>query len=411
MEPLKFEYVPIDSLTPYEKNARKHGDFDVSIIKKSIETFGFNDPIGVWGDKNIIVEGHGRLLAAKELGMTEVPVIRLDHLNDEQRKMYALEHNRSAEMSTWDVDTLLEELENLKDFDLEALGFEEFLLEPEEPIEAHDDDFDEDDYMPEVAVAEVGDVYILGRHRLVCGDCKNAELVDKLIDRADIDFVITDPPYGINYTANGTREGIENDALPDDVFNDLIEKSYKNMYDHMKLGANIFVFHSDSKEPIFRGKFEEVGFKYHQTWQWVKQSLVLGHGWAHYQNEPILVGWKEGAAHFVTGRRDLSTVLKFDRPTTSKEHPTMKPLDLLGYLINEGSKRGNNCLDLFGGSGSTLIACEQLDRTCYTMEIDPKYADVIVKRYVHYTGSTKDCYLIRDGKQLPLPQVIELLLN
>lgn len=408
---LEFEYLPIDSLTPYEKNARKHGEFDVTIIKKSIEEFGFNDPIGIWGEKNIIVEGHGRLLAAKELGMTEVPVIRLDHLNDQQRKMYALEHNRSAEMSTWDLDTLIEELDDLKEFDLSGLGFEEFLLEPEEEGETHDDDFNEDEFIPEKACSQTGDIYVLGKHRLMCGDSRSEEMVKALVEENEIDFVITDPPYGVAYDANGTREGIENDALPADVFDDLILKSYQNMYSCMKPGANIFVFHSDSKEPVFRGRFEDVGFKYHQTWQWVKQSLVLGHGWAHYQNEPILVGWKDGAAHFVTGRRDLSTVLKFDRPTTSKEHPTMKPLDLLGFLMKEGSKKGDKCLDLFGGSGSTLITCEQLDRVCFTMELDPKYADVIVKRFIRYNGSSEGCYLIRNGNKLDLPQDFTSLLD
>ena len=408
---LEFEYLPVDSLKVYEKNARKHSDFDINIIKKSIEEFGFNDPIGIWGKENIIVEGHGRLQAAIELGMTEVPVIRLDHLTDEQRKMYALEHNRSAEMSTWDMENLMSELEELSNFDLDGLGFAEFFIEDEEPIEAHDDDFNEDDFMPEKPCSELGDIYVLGNHRLMCGDSKNSEMVNKLVEDREIDFVITDPPYNVDYNANGTREGIENDSLPDDVFIELIEGSYKNMYDHMKLGANIFVFHSDSKEPIFRGKFEEVGFKYHQTWQWVKQSLVLGHGWAHYQNEPILVGWKEGAAHYVTGRRDLTTVLKFDRPTVSKEHPTMKPLDLLGYLMNECSKKGDWCLDLFGGSGSTLITCEQLERKCCTMELDPKYVDVIVKRYIRYKGSSDGCYLIRKGNELPLPQDFTSLLD
>ena len=401
---IEFEYLPIDSLKPYERNARKHNDFDVSIIKRSIEQFGFNDPIGIWSDKNIVVEGHGRLLAAKELGMTEVPVIRLDHLSDDQRKMYALEHNRSAEMSTWDLESLMTELDELKDFDLEGLGFGEFLLgNEEEPTEAHDDDFNEDDFIPEKAYSQLGDIYILGEHRVMCGDSRDSEMVNALVEDRVIDFVITDPPYGVAYDANGTREGIENDALPDDVFEDLITKSYENMYVHMKEGANIFVFHSDIKEPVFRGKLEETGFKYHQTWQWVKQSIVLGHGWAHYQNEPILVGWKEGAAHYVTGRRDLSTVLKFDRPTVSKEHPTMKPLDLLGFIMNECSKRGDWCLDLFGGSGSTLITCEQLGRKCCTMELDPKYADVIVKRYIRYMGSAENCYLIRKGNKMDLP--------
>lgn len=407
---LKFGYLPIEELTPYEKNARRHGDFDVGIIKKSIEEFGFNDPIGIWGDKNIIVEGHGRLLAAKELGMKQVPVIRLDHLTDEQRKMYALEHNRSAELSSWDMDTLIEELEGLSDFDLNGLGFEEFLLD-DEIEEVHEDDFNEDDYLPEKACSQLGDIYVLGRHRLMCGDAKNEEMVNALMNDEIADCALTDPPYGVNYDANGTREGIENDALPDDIFYELLLNAQKNMFEHMRDGANIFVFHSDSKEEIFRQTFREAGFKWHQNWQWEKQSIVLGHGWAHYQNEPIIVGWKEGAAHYVTGRRDLSTILKFDRPTVSKEHPTMKPLDLLAYLLKEGSKKDDLCIDFFGGSGSTLITCEQLGRKCYTMELDPKYADVIVKRYIRYMGSSQGCYLIRNGKQLGLPQDFTSLLN
>ena len=410
MEKIKSEYLSIDLITPYTKNARRHNEFDVGIIKKSIEQFGFNDPIGVWGKDNIIVEGHGRFQAAKELGIKEVPVIHLDHLTDEQRKMYALEHNRSAEMSSWDVDMLLSELGELGNFDLEGLGFSEFLIN-EEPEEAHDDDFNEDDYIPEKPCSQIGDIYILGDHRLMCGDAKNEEMVNALVEDREIDFVITDPPYGVAYDANGTREGIENDALTEDVFDELITNAYKNMYDHMKPGANIFVFHSDLKSPIFRGRFEETGFKYHQTWQWVKQSIVLGHGWAHYQNEPILVGWKEGAAHHVSGKRDLSTILKFDRPTVSKEHPTMKPLDLLGFIMNECSERKDWCLDLFGGSGSTLITCEQLGRNCCMMELDPKYADVIVKRYLRYKGSSEGCYLIRSGKRMDLPQDFTSLLD
>lgn len=411
MDKMKIEYLPVESLTPYDKNARKHGDFDVGIIKKSIEQFGFNDPIGIWGDKNIIVEGHGRLQAAKELGMKEVPVIRLDHLTDEQRKMYALEHNRSAEMSSWDIETLMEELDQLSDFDLEGLGFGEFFLTDDDDLEAHDDDFNEDDFIPEVACSQLGDIYVLGRHRVMCGDSTNPEMVNALMDGATADFCLTDPPYNVNYTANGTREGIENDSMSKDDFREFMLAAYTNMYDHLKDGANLFIFHSDSEEINFRVTFEDAGFKWHQNWQWVKQSIVLGHGWAHYQNEPIIVGFKPGAAHYVTGRRDLSTVLNFDRPTKSKEHPTQKPTELLSYLIKEGSKKGDLCIDFFLGSASTLVACEQLERTCYGMELDPKYADVDVKRYLRLKGSDDGCYLLRDGNKLPLPPDLTSVLN
>ena len=402
---LKVVVLSVDELTPYEKNARTHKDFDVSVIKKSIQEFGFNDPIGIWGDKNYIVEGHGRLLAAKELGMKEVPCIRLDHLTDEQRKAYALAHNRSAELSAWDFDTLDEELKALEnEFDLSALGFEEF-LDVEEPTQVGDDDFNEDEYLSETPESKVGDIYVLGNHRVMCGDSTKKEVVAELVNKKQVDFVVTDPPYNVDYvgkTADALK--IQNDKKSDTDFRAFLDKSFANMFLNMKPGANIFVFHADSEEENFRGAFKGAGFKYHQSWIWKKNSIVLGHGWAHYQHEPILVGWKEGAAHYNTGKRDLSTVLEYDRPTRSLEHPTMKPLDLIGYLIQEGSKKGDLCLDLFGGSGSTLIACEQAQRTCYTMEIDPRYADVIVKRYLRYKGTKKDCYLIRDGEKLDLPQ-------
>lgn len=396
--------LPIDSLTPYEKNARQHKAVDVAVIKKSIEEFGMCDPIGIWGDKNIIVEGHGRLLALKELGYTEVPCIRLDHLTDEQRKAYALTHNRSAELSAWDFDILDEELKALEDeFDLDALGFTELL--PEDEPEVTDDDFDEDVFLTETPESKLGDLYILGNHRLICGDSTKRENVDLLMNGEQADFVLTDPPYNVDYvgkTADALK--IQNDKKSDDDFKDFLFKAFHNSLENAKPGANVFVFHSDSQETNFRLALEKAGAKWHQTWQWIKNSIVLGHGWAHYQNEPIWVGWKEGAAHYTTGRRDLSTVLNYDRPTRSLEHPTMKPLDLLGYLIQEGSKKGDLCVDLFGGSGSTLIACEEAGRACYTAEIDPRYADVIVKRYLKWKGTKDGCYLIRDGEKQEIPQ-------
>lgn len=409
---LEIVYLPVDSLTPYDKNARQHKEFDISVIKKSIEEFGFDDPIGVWSDKNIIVEGHGRLLAAKELGMTEVPCIRLDHLTDEQRKAYALTHNRSAELSNWDLDTLDEELKALEaEFDLDALGFAEFKPEEEE-LDVHDDDFNEDDYLTENPESKLGDIYVLGRHRLICGDSTKRENVELLMNGEQADFILTDPPYNVDYVGK-TAEAlkIKNDKKTDTEFFDFLCKAFINMAKVSKPGSNIFVFHSDSQETNFRLALEKAGAKWHQTWQWIKNSIVLGHGWAHYQNEPIWVGWIEGAAHYTTGDRSLSTVLEFDRPTRSLEHPTMKPLDLLGYLIKEGSKKGDLCVDLFGGSGSTLIACEEAGRSCYTAEIDPRYADVIVKRYLRWTGSKNGCYLIRDGEKVDLPQEFDSVLD
>lgn len=405
---LEFEYLPVDQLTPYDKNARKHADFDVAIIKKSIEKFGFNDPIGIWGKANIIVEGHGRLLAAQELGMKEVPVIRLDHLNDQERKMYALEHNRSAEMSTWDMETLMDELSQLTEFDLNELGFSEFLLD-EDDGEAGDDDFNEDDFITEVQASQTGDIFLLGEHRLICGDCTNPELVETLMDGKIADLVLTDPPYNVDYEgSNG--DTIANDNLSETALHDLFINSFSLMFQHSKNGANAFVFHRDI-ETQFQICFKESGFKLAQMWIWRKNSFTLGRGWAQYQHEPILVGWKEGESHYMSGARDLSTVLDFDKPKHNDLHPTMKPLELIGYLIKEASRKHELVIDFFGGSGSTLIAADQLDRKCYTMEKLPKYADVIVKRYIRHKGSADGCFLIREGKKTALPQEFTSILG
>jgi site-specific DNA-methyltransferase (adenine-specific) len=237
MDKMKIEYLPVESLTPYEKNARKHGDFDVGIIKKSIEEFGFNDPIGIWGTKNIIVEGHGRLQAAKELGMKEVPVIRLDHLTDQQRKMYALEHNRSAEMSSWDIETMMDELKSLEGFDFDALGFGEFFL-ADEAEEVVEDDYDP--ILPAEPVSKMGDIYLLGNHRVMCGDSTLIDSVNLLVNNEQVDLFYTDPPYNVN-VENSEGMTIENDDLSDDSFRALLDGAFENAAEVMKDGAVFYV--------------------------------------------------------------------------------------------------------------------------------------------------------------------------
>jgi len=403
---LKIEYLPIDALTPYEKNARHHSDFDINIIANSIEQFGFKDPVGIWSKKNLIVEGHGRVLAAKKLGLEVVPCIRLDDLTDEQRKAYALTHNRSAEMSVWDVSTLDEELRALEgEFDLESLGFKEFLDDEPEP-EVTDDDFDEDEFLTEESESQLGDIYVLGNNRVMCGDSTDSKDVDTLVGDEKVDLVLTDPPYNVAYvgkTADALT--IDNDRQGNDEFKKFLFLAFRNCYDHAKPGCPCFVFHADKEEINFRQAYEEAGFKWHQNAIWLKDTFVMGHAWMHYKYEPILIGWKEGAAHFDKGDRTIDNVLKFDRPKRSLEHPTMKPLDLIGWLIEFGSKKGDLILDSFSGSGSTLIAGDQAGRRVYTMEIDPRYVDVDVKRYIRYKGSAEGCYLIRNGEKLPIPQV------
>lgn len=395
---LEVVYLPIDSLHPYEKNARKHKEADISVIKESIEKFGFDDPIAIWSDKNIVVAGHGRLLAAKALNYTEVPCIRLDHLTDEERKAYALTHNRSAELSEWDMDTLDEELRALEsEFELDKLGFSAF-LEEDEPIEVKDDDFDEDLFVPEEPETKEGDIYILGRHRLICGDSTSPTVVNNLVDGKEVDLVLTDPPYNVDYVGK-TAEAlkIKNDKKTKSEFYNFLLKAFINMYEVAKPGCPCFVFHADKEETNFREATEEAGFKWHQNAIWLKDTFVMGHSWMHYRYEPILIEWKEGAAHFDKGDRTIDNVLQFDRPKRSLEHPTMKPLDLIGWLIDFGCEKDDIVLDLFGGSGSTLIACEESLRTCFTAELDPKYCDVIVKRYIRYKGTLANCYRIRNG--------------
>ena len=438
---IKIEYLPVNSLRPYENNARKHTDFDVTIIKKSIQEFGFNDPIGVWGRNNIIVEGHGRWMAAQELGMETVPVIRLDHLDDKQRKMYALEHNRSAEMSTWELETLMSELEELGDFDLSGLGFEEFLDndEIEEPI--HEDDFE-----PEVlqeADSQLGDIYYLGHHKLMCGDSTDYDTVSKLVGDKEIDLFYTDPPYNVN-VSNSEGMTIQNDDLAEDTFLEILDKAFDNASHFLKDGGVFYCWHGDSERVSFQLSLEKNDLMVKQTLIWVKNGFNFGRQDYKWQHEPCMYGWKGGAGHYFVPeynhptvieepldlnkmkKEDLvklcqsfieagipSTVLHENKPLKNDLHPTMKPIVLCGDMIRNSSRGGwvDTVLDLFGGSGSTLIACEQLKRVCYMMELDPCYVDVIVKRYIRYIGSSDDVHLFRKGKEIPIPESFRTLLD
>ena len=390
MEKLKIEYVPLDALTPYENNAREHQEFDVAKIKKSIQEFGFNDPIGVWGKKNYIVEGHGRLLAAKELGLKEVPIIHLDHLDDEQRKAYALAHNRTAELSTWDFDKLQSELEELSDsFDFDALGFSEFLNDEEE-LETQEDDFNEEDYISEEPKSKRGDIYQLGNHRLMCGDATSIEDVKVLTREREMDMILTDPPYNVNYSANETREGIENDNFATDE--EAAEKLWLPAFENYKTIAKdccsyiCFMPQGGTHMMIMMMMWHQAGWQVKHEFIWKKQSPVMNRADVNYQHEPMLVGWNKTHKFYGMGKYRNTSIWEFDRPTKSKEHPTMKPLDLLGECLLNYTQKGDSVCDLFGGSGSTLIACEQLNRTCFMMEYDPKYVDVIIARWEKLTG-------------------------
>jgi site-specific DNA-methyltransferase (adenine-specific) len=354
---LKIEYLPVKALKPYERNARKHQNEDVTAIVASIRDFGFDDPIGIWSDKNIIVEGHGRLLAAKKLGMKEVPCIRLDHLSDEQRRAYALAHNRTAELSVWNDELLNLELDDITDIDMEELGFN--LEDPLAEAEAVDDDYDIE--LPEEPKAKRGDIYQLGRHRLMCGDSTMLDEVQTLTDGAKVDLFLTDPPYNVNY--EGTAGKIQNDSMKDDAFRQFLTDAFTNAAMVMKPGAAFYIWHADSEGYNFRQACKNAGWTVRQCLIWNKNSLVLGRQDYQWKHEPCLYGWKEGAGHQWHNDRKQTTVLDFDRPKKNAEHPTMKPVPLFDYEICNSTKEGDIVLDLFGGSGTTIMACEQDGRT------------------------------------------------
>ena len=411
MEHLKIEYLPVKALKPYERNARKHRDFDVDKIVESIRVFGFDDPIGIWSDQNIIVEGHGRLLAAKKLGMQTVPCIRLDHLTDEQRRAYALAHNKTAENSEWDLDILPEELDSIIDIDMTQFGFD--LVDNAEVVE--------DDYepvVPEDPKAKIGQLYQLGRHRLMCGDSTVEADVIRLCNGWSMDMVLTDPPYNVNLGNCGSKDEarkrhmrldglvIQNDNMDSAQFQEFLVKAFSNIRAALRKGGVFHVWHAESESVNFRTALKKCGLPVRQMLIWVKSSPAFGRQDFQRQYEGVLTGeafdleeddsgsgydtalygWKDGSAHSWYKDRKQRDVLFFDKPKASKEHPTMKPVLLFDYEMRCNTKPGDMVLDLFGGSGTTMIAAEQNGRTAFVMEYDPRFVDVIIDRWEKFTG-------------------------
>lgn len=384
---MRVEYLSVDSLTPYEKNARKHKKDDLQTIVESIKAFGFRDPIGIWGKKNIIVEGHGRLLAAKQLGMETVPCIRLDDMTDEQRRAYTLAHNQTTDNSSFDFDILNEELADLDaldlDFDMADFGFDMSFRDEEN--EAVDDDYDV--VVPEEAKTKPGDVWQLGRHRLICGDATDINDIEKLMDGQKADLFLTDPPYNVAYEGK-TKDKLKitNDSMEDTAFREFLASAFEAAKQNMKAGASFYIWHADSEGYNFRGAIHDVGMTVRQCLIWVKNVMVMGRQDYQWKHEPCLYGWNNGGSHAWYSDRKQTTVLNFDRPTRNKEHPTMKPVPLFAYLIENSSKQDDVVLDTFAGSGTTIIACEQLGRSAYCSELDAKYCDVIIDRFEKFTG-------------------------
>ena len=389
---MNIQKIKIDKLIPATYNPRKNlkpSDAEYVKIKNSIEKFGFVSPLVINKDMTVI-GGHQRLKDLKEMGIVEVECIIVD-LDKTNEKALNIALNKIQ--GDWDeekLEALLQELK-LEDFDTNLTGFD--FDEVDEILKdvngSKEDDFDVDSAYEEIEepITKPGDVWILGKHRLMCGDSAQKEDVMRLMNNQDADMLLTDPPYNVDYVGK-TSEAlkIKNDNMSDNQFYEFLKKVFENMYSVTKEGASIYVFHADTEGLNFRKAFKDAGYKLAECLIWKKDCFVMGRQDYQWQHEPILYGWKEGAAHHFINDRTQSTILEFDRPRQSSLHPTMKPIDLVARLLKNSSKENDKILDLFGGSGSTIIAAEQLNRNCYTMELDPKYCDVIVKRWESLTN-------------------------
>lgn len=435
---INIQVIDIDKLNPAKYNPRvdlKPGDPEYEKLKRSIKEFGYVEPI-VWNKRTgNVVGGHQRLKILKEEGYKKVKVSVVD-LSESQEKALNIALNKiSGEWDQEKLNQIFKELQDDVEIDVKLTGFD---IEEINDIVANfdttaveEDDFDLEAELEkeEEPITKTGDLWLLGKHRLLCGDSTRIEDVNRLMNRKLADLLLTDPPYNVNYESERGMT-IENDNLGDSDFYNLLIGSFSNMYEIAKEGTPIYIFHADTEAYNFRKAFMNAGFKLSQGLVWVKHSMTIGRQDYQWRHESILYGWKEGAAHKWYGQRNKDTVIesdvdiedlskkelialveqllesipgsiiRFDRPTRNDLHPTMKPLGLLGYLIKNSSLKGDLIVDLFGGSGSTLIASEQMDRICYTMELDPRYCDAIIKRYIALAGE-EEIKVIRDGQTIP----------
>ena len=404
----EMKLVPIERLVPYANNARTHSPEQINKLRGSLREFGFVSPVIIDKDYGILA-GHGRVMAARAENIEQVPCVFVDHLTEAQKKAYILADNRFALDAGWDEEMLRVEMEALQgmDFDISLTGFDESeiadLLSLDDG-EAQEDDFDVDAALQAEPFVKAGDLWLLGKHRLLCADSTKPEDVKLLMDSKKANVCITDPPYSCNYTGS-TGMKIMNDNLKGEEFYQFLLSAFKNAYENLADGAAIYIFHSDAEKVNFYNAVVAAGFHYSTTCIWVKQSLVLGRFDYQMRHEPVIYAFKDTVKHKFYGDRKQTTVWEFDRPSKSKLHPTTKPLPLIAYPMKNSSLVNSIVLDLFGGSGSTLMAAEQMDRTAYLMELDPVYASAIVRRFVAYRGNTEDVHIIRDGKTLPCSEV------
>lgn len=405
------QLVEIGRLIPYVNNARTHSPDQIVKLRSSLREFGFINPVIIDRDYNIIA-GHGRVLAAQEEKITEVPCVFVDYLTEAQKKAYIIADNRMAMDAGWDEELLKLEIETLQgmDFDVSFTGFEDQeiadLFGANGKSDVEDDDFDLNAALEKASFVEKGDIWQVGRHRLMCGDATSADDVSKLMDGKKGNLIVTDPPYGVSFESwHGLT--IQNDSIKGEEFYSFLLAAFKNMADNLENGGAAYVFHADTESVNFRRAFADAGFHLSGCCIWVKNSLVPGYSDYQWQHEPVLYGFLQNGKHRWYSDRSQTTVWNFNKPKINKNHPTSKPLDLLAYPISNSSQANSIVIDTFGGSGSTLLACENTNRICYMMELDEKYASVILRRYVEDTGNAQNVYVIRNREQIPYADLVK----
>lgn len=377
----------ISEISEYRNKLRKN-EAAVKAMVNSIQSYGMNDPIIV-DENKVILAGHTRLNALKRIGVSTAPVVIVDWLSEKEKSEFRIAHNSISQIVEWDLKNLQAEIDK---FNLELInyGLEEQIREMKKllmPGQLQEVESPQIDDSNKATIVKKGEIWLLGDHRLMCDDCTDEKTVKKLMREEKADLLLTDPPYNVNYEgATKEKLTIQNDNMEESEFHKFLQTAFKNADSVMRNGASFYIWHADSEGFNFRSACKLTGWKIRQCLIWVKNSIVLGRQDYQWKHEPCLYGWKDGSSHYFVDDRTQSTIWEFNKPIRNSEHPTMKPVELMAKAINNSSRKGNIVLDIFGGSGSTLIACEQLGRRCYTMEIDPKYCDVIIKRWEMLTG-------------------------
>ncbi|MEE3404553.1 MAG: site-specific DNA-methyltransferase [Acutalibacteraceae bacterium] len=407
----QMQLVDINKLIPYVNNARTHSPEQITKLRSSLREFGFINPVLIDREFNVLA-GHGRIAAAKEEGINEVPCVFVEHLSEAQKKAYILADNRMSLDAGWDDELLKVEMASLQEmgFDVGMTGFDESeladLFADDNNTSAKDDDFDLTAALEKAAFVQRGDIWTVGRHRLMCGDATSAEDVAALMSGTKANLILTDPPYGVSFRSSSGLT-IQNDSMKNEEFYNFLLSAFQCMVEHLESGGAAYVFHADTEGLNFRRAFVDAGLHLAGCCIWVKDSLVLGRSDYQWQHEPVLYGFLQNGKHKWYSDRKQTTIWNFAKPKRNADHPTSKPLDLLSYPIGNSTQENAVVIDTFGGSGSTLMACEKMNRICCTMELDEKYASVILRRYVEDTGDADGVYVIRNGKKIPYSDLVK----